>query len=161
MNRQICLSNKKTCLGYKDGECVSIENCMYKSDGDKYSELNLGKISSIIRNNKSYSAEFNKLLTDNPNSPIIIFGLSDDDKYCRDISFGIYETLNCEVPYMKYVEKDRVNFEEQIEKWLWNEMGGNNKDSKLSKAVFEDALKETKAKYEPYWKKAIAIYVDN
>ena len=32
MDRQICLSNKKSCVGYKDGECISIENCMNKAD---------------------------------------------------------------------------------------------------------------------------------
>ena len=25
-----CLANRKTCLGYKDGKCISIENCMHK-----------------------------------------------------------------------------------------------------------------------------------
>ena len=40
-------------------------------------------------------------------------------------------------------------------------MGGNDKGSKLSETVFEEALKETKTKYEPYWKKVIVIYADN
>ena len=40
-------------------------------------------------------------------------------------------------------------------------MGGNDRDNKLSEVVFEEALKETKAKYEPYWKKVITIYADN
>ena len=31
-------------------------------------------------------------------------------------------------------------------------MGGNDRNTKLSEVVFEEALKETKAKYEPYWK---------
>ena len=73
----------------------------------------------------------------------------------------IDEILDCEVPYMEYVETDRINFEEQIEEWLWDEMGGNDKDTKLSEVVFEEALKETKAKYEPYWKKVITIYANN
>ena len=81
--------------------------------------------------------------------------------YCGDISFGIDEILDCEVPYMAYVETDRINFEEQIEEWLWDEMGGNDRDTKLSEIIFEEALKETKAKYEPYWKKVITIYADN
>lgn len=29
---KICLADKKMCLGYKDGKCISIENCMHKSD---------------------------------------------------------------------------------------------------------------------------------
>ena len=50
---------------------------------------------------------------------------------------------------------------EQIEEWLWDEMGGNDRDTKLSEVVFEEALKETKEKYEPYWKKVITIYANN
>ena len=44
MNRQVCLSNKKSCVGYKDGECISIENCMHKADTYKYYELNLDEL---------------------------------------------------------------------------------------------------------------------
>ena len=49
MDRQICLSNKKSCVGYKDGECISIsiENCMNKADTYKYYELNLDRINSV------------------------------------------------------------------------------------------------------------------
>lgn len=47
MDRQVCLLNKKSCIGYKDGECISIENCMNKVDIHKYYELNLDKINSI------------------------------------------------------------------------------------------------------------------
>lgn len=47
MGRQVCLLNKKSCVGYKDGECISIENCMNKADIHKYYELNLDKINSI------------------------------------------------------------------------------------------------------------------
>lgn len=28
----VCLDNKKTCLGYKNGKCISIENCMHQGD---------------------------------------------------------------------------------------------------------------------------------
>jgi len=27
-----CLADKKTCLGYKDGKCISIESCMHKDN---------------------------------------------------------------------------------------------------------------------------------
>ena len=40
-------------------------------------------------------------------------------------------------------------------------MGGDDRDSKLSEVVSEEALKETKEKYEPYWKKVITIYANN
>ena len=113
------------------------------------------------------SDELKKLIEENPDLPIVVLAgecANDGEEqsmYCSDIRFYIDEILDCEVPYMEYVETDRVNFEEQIEEWLWDEMGGNDKDSKLSETVFEEALKETKEKYEPYWKKVIAIHADN
>ena len=110
--------------------------------------------------------ELKKLIAENPDLPIVVLAGTDatdgeQSMYCGDIRFGIDEILDCEVPYMEYVETDRINFEEQIEEWLWDEMGGNDRDTKLSEIVFEEALKETKAKYEPYWKKVITIYADN
>ena len=110
--------------------------------------------------------ELKRLISENPDLPIVVIAGQDatdgeQSMFCSDIKFWIEEILDCEVPYMECVETDRVNFEENIEEWLWDEMGGNDKDSKLSEAVFEDALKETKAKYEPYWKKVIAIRADN
>lgn len=111
--------------------------------------------------------ELKKLILENSDLPMVVLAgecaNSGDysNMYCSKIGFGIEEILDCEVPYMEYVETDRSNFEEQIEEWLWDEMGGNNKDSKLSEDAFEDALEETKAKYEPYWEKVIAIHADN
>ena len=110
--------------------------------------------------------ELKKLITENPDLPIVVIAGTDatdgeQSMYCSDIRFYIDEILDCEVPYMECVETDRVNFEEQIEEWLWDEMGGNDKGVKLSETVFEEALKETKEKYEQYWKKVIAIHADN
>ena len=112
------------------------------------------------------SDELKKLIEENPDLPIVVLAGTnatdgEQSMYCSDIHFYIDEILDCEVPYMEYIETDRVNFEEQIEEWLWDEMGGNDRDSKLSEAVFEEVLKETKAKYEPYWKKVISIHADN
>lgn len=111
--------------------------------------------------------ELKKLISENPDLPIVVIAGEDANNgdyglmYCYDVRFSIEEILDCKVPYSEYVETDRDSFEEQIEEWLWDEMGGNDKNSKLSETIFEDALKETKARYEPYWKKVIAIYVDN
>ena len=110
--------------------------------------------------------ELKKLIAENPELPIVVLpGTEATDgeqsMYCSDIRFYIDEILDCEVPYMEYIETDRVNFEEQIEEWLWDEMGGNDRNSKLSETVFEETLKETKEKYEPYWKKVIVIHADN
>lgn len=112
------------------------------------------------------SDELKKLIAENQDLPIVVLAGTDatdgeQSMYCGDIRFYIDEIFDCEVPYMEYVETDRVKFEEQIEEWLWDEMGGNDNGSKLSETVFEEALKETKTKYEPYWKKVIVIHADN
>lgn len=110
--------------------------------------------------------ELKMLIKSNPDLPIVVLAGQDatdgeQSMYCSDVRFLVEEILDCEVPYMEYVETDRVNFDEQIEEWLWDDMGGNDTDSKLSETVFEDALEELKAKYEPYWKKVIVIMADN
>ena len=109
-----------------------------------------------------------ELINANPDLPIVVLAGEDavidgycGYTYCSDIKFYIDEILNCEVPYMEAVETDRINFEEQIEEWLWDNMGGNDKDSKLSEELFEETLKEVKEEYEPYWKKVIVIVADN
>ena len=110
--------------------------------------------------------ELKRLISENPDLPIVVIAgecATDGEQsmFCSDIKFWIEEILDCEVPYMEYVETDRASFEENIEEWLWDEMGGNDTGTILSETVFEDALKETIAKYEPYWKKVIAIRADN
>ena len=62
---------------------------------------------------------------------------------------------------MEYVETDRVNFEEQIEEWLWDNMGGNDTNSILTEELFQETLQEVKEEFEPYWKKVILIVADN
>ena len=47
MEEKVCLINRKTCLGNKDGKCISIENCMHKSEFYKYYDLNLDKVNTV------------------------------------------------------------------------------------------------------------------
>ena len=86
--------------------------------------------------------------------------------YCSSISFGITEFLDCEVPYSECVCTDRDDFEERFEDWLWDEMideliDRGVDDAEPSEDEFQARLKEEKERYEPYWKKVIAIYADN
>ena len=48
---KICLADKKLCLGYKDGKCISIENCMHKSDVNDGVYMELFAIKNGIRYN--------------------------------------------------------------------------------------------------------------
>lgn len=47
MGEKICSINRETCLGNKDGKCISIENCMHKSEVYKYYNLNLDKVNTV------------------------------------------------------------------------------------------------------------------
>ena len=108
-----------------------------------------------------------ELISENPDLPIVVlvgeYANSGDytSTYCSDLRFYIEEILDCEVPYMECIETDRTSFEEQIEEWLWDNMGGNDTNSTLSEELFQETLKEVKEEFEPYWKKVIAIYADN
>lgn len=108
-----------------------------------------------------------ELISANPDLPIVVFAGEDANSgdytstYCSDVRFYIEEILDCEVPYMEYVETDRIHFEEEIEEWLWDNMGGNDTNSTLSEELFQETLKEVKEEFAPYWKKVIAIYADN
>ena len=108
-----------------------------------------------------------ELISENPDLPIAVLATEDAvadgycSTYCSDIRFYIDEILDCEVPYMEYVETDRVNFEEQIEEWLWDNMGGNDTNSILTEELFQETLQEVKEEFEPYWKKVILIVADN
>ena len=110
--------------------------------------------------------ELKRLLAEYPDYPIAVvvgeFANSGDYPYmyCSSISFSITEILDCEVPYQdEFVEVDRDHFNEQIEEWLWDYICDN--DGKPAEDDFQKRLAEVKAKYEPYWKKVIEIYVDN
>lgn len=114
------------------------------------------------------TTELRKLILEHPDYPIAVIVSEDVNSgeyswmYASDITFSTGEILDMQTPFCdEKVFNDKDDFEEELEEWLWDEMGGNDKDSRVSEAVFEDALKEEKAKYEPYWKECIIIYADN
>lgn len=51
MRDKICSANNKSCLGYKDGKCISIENCMHKSGVNDGVYMELFAIKDGIRYN--------------------------------------------------------------------------------------------------------------
>lgn len=113
--------------------------------------------------------ELRQLILDNPNLPVVVLtgeaancGGDYYWMYCSSISFGITELLDCEVPYSECVCTNRDDFEEQFEEWLWEEMCYEmTEGSEPSEADFQTKFKKEKERYEPYWKKVIAIYADN
>ena len=73
--------------------------------------------------------------------------------YCSDIRFKIGEILDADYRHIETVFCDRDDFEEKVREDL-EDMDGSDEE-------YEEAVKATLEKYEPYWKKVIAIYADN
>ena len=117
------------------------------------------------------SEELKCLITENPDLPIVVLAGEDANNgdytwmYCSYISFGIEEILDCECPYYgEVVCTDRDDFEERLEEWLWDKMcyeDFNGDGVEPSEEEFQTQLKKEILKYEPYWKKVIAIFADN
>lgn len=108
------------------------------------------------------SEELKKLIAENPDLPIVVLAGEDANDgywgwtYCSSISFGIDEILDCEfydVDDSVFADRDRL--EEKIADDLYDEYFDKSDEE------VEAAIKRELEKYEPYWKKVIAIYATN
>ena len=78
--------------------------------------------------------------------------------YCTQIHFSIEEILDCTLPFGDdYVYNDRDDFENALSDYLADCEEYEN----LSDEEFQTLLDKELSKYEPYWKKVIAITGDN
>ena len=107
------------------------------------------------------TVELRKLILENPELPIMVFAGENANmgdycyyQYCNKISFRIQEILEGDL-FDGYVYIYRKDFENDIADKLAPKYKGKS-DKK-----YEEAVQEEIDKYEPYWKKVIAIYVDN
>lgn len=113
--------------------------------------------------------ELKRLIAEHPDYPIVVLAGEDANTgdygwgFCTYVKFGVEEILDCETPYNNddMVCAERVEFNDRLEDWLWGELGGYDDPPKITEEEFQKAFAEEKAKYEPYWKKVIAIYADN
>ena len=117
--------------------------------------------------NRTYSLvkssdELKKLIFENPDLPIAV--LADEEAacdcwgwtYCSRISFDVCEILDCDYyDYDDIVFTDRDRLEEKIGDDLYDEYHGKSEEE------YNAAVKRELEKYEPYWKKVIAIYASN
>ena len=110
------------------------------------------------------SDELKQLIAENPDLPIVVlvgrYAVSDDYgyTYCSDIHFSIEEILDCTLPFGDdYVYNDRDDFEDALSDYLADCEEYEN----LSDEEFQTLLIKELNKYEPYWKKVIAIKGDN
>lgn len=106
--------------------------------------------------------ELRRFILENPDLPIVI--LADESSvtdngawtYCSEISVKIEEILDCEYyDYGDMVITDRDGLYELIEDNLYE--GYHDKPD----SEYEAAIKAEMARYEPYWKKVIAIHATN
>lgn len=111
------------------------------------------------------ATELRKLIVANPDLPIVVLEDVDADNdyygwmYCSNVCCNIDYILDIKTPYDNYGEHvftDKDEFEDAVMNGL------NNKETaKLSDAEYEALVASEVAKYAPYWKKVIAVYVSN
>ena len=118
----------------------------------------MNKIYSLTHN----SDELKRLIAENPDLPIVILANEESScdywgwTYCSRVSFDICEILDCDYyDYDDVVFMDRDRLEEKISDDLCDEY------FEKSDEEFEAAVKRELEKYEPYWRKVIAIYASN
>ena len=117
--------------------------------------------------------ELKRLISEHQDYPIVVLAGEEANggdyswMFCSDIRFGIEEILDCEAPYeSEMVCCDRDDFNERFEEWLWDKSceelcERGLYDVEPSEDEFQERLKSEKEKYEPYWKKVIAIWATN
>lgn len=110
------------------------------------------------------TAELRKLIAENPDLPIVVLVGEEaysgewGYEYCTNASCGLDEILGCEIPFGNgIVPTDKDDFKEQLADYLCDLPEWKT----LSEEEFDRRLKEEVAKYDPYWKKVIAIRADN
>ncbi len=111
------------------------------------------------------SAELRKLIAENPNLPIVVLAGEEAASpewcwtYCADIKCSIDEILDTKTPYDHEdgtLFTDRDDFSECVEEALYDLFYDGIGDESLASRV-----KSELEKYEPYWRKVIAIYATN
>lgn len=112
--------------------------------------------------NLSYDAkELRKMIVENPDLPLVVFvgenTYNDDFMYtsCTDVTAEIDEILDCDHPFdEEFIYGDRNNFKEHLISYYEDKHVGTVEE-------FDEFIKKELEEYEPFWKKAIVVYVDN
>jgi hypothetical protein len=103
-----------------------------------------------------------KLISEHPDLPIVVLAGEEANggdycwMYCSSISCCIDYILDTKTPYdSEYVFTDRDEFEDKVADALYDDYCEKSDDE------YAAAIKAEIVKYEPYWKKVIAIYATN
>lgn len=108
------------------------------------------------------SKELRRLIAGNPDLPIVVLAGEEANSgdwcwmYCTDVDCGIDSILDIRTPYDSedHVFTDKDDFEQAI-------LDSIPYDDARTQAEIDAFVKSELAKYEPYWKKVIAIYAIN
>lgn len=102
-----------------------------------------------------------KLILENPDLPLLIFAGEDcnsgDYAYmsCSYVSASVGEFLDCQQTVNdERCYTDRDEFQEDLEDMLYQNFDGSDRE-------FEKYAEKILCEYDPYWKPAIIVYVDN
>ena len=106
--------------------------------------------------------ELRRLILENPELPIVVLANEESAcdywgwTFCSSISFHIEEILDYDFyDYDDRVFTDRERLEEKIGDDLYDNYYDKSDDEYVA------AINRELTKYEPYWKKVIAIYATN
>lgn len=109
------------------------------------------------------ASELRKLIAENPDLPIVVIAGPDANiedsrwMYCSSVKCSIGEILDTDKsPDDEKVYDDHDDLEEDISDALWSP-----ETSMLSDEEYDALVQKELAKYEPYWRKVIAVYVNN
>lgn len=120
-------------------------------------------MSELKRLNLDHATDgLRRFILENPDLPIVILAdessVTDNGEwtYCSEISVKIEEILDCEYcDYGDMAITDRDRLEEVIEDNLYEDYHDK------PESEYDAAIKAEVEKFEPYWKKVIAVYATN
>lgn len=110
------------------------------------------------------SSELRKLIAENPDLPVVVL-VGEEATSCGDYYYTYCSSVHCNIDYIldthtpydgETVFTDKDDFEEAVSDALWNKW-----TSKLSDSDYEAMVRAEASKYDQYWRKVIAVYVDN
>lgn len=110
------------------------------------------------------ATELRALIAENPDLPIVVIAGEEAScgeyawTYCTDVWCRVDAILDVNTPYDddEHIFTDEFEFEEKISEVLYDEYGDKMTDQEIEKMV-----KAELEKYEPHWRKVIAIYATN
>lgn len=108
--------------------------------------------------------ELRKLIAENPDLPIVVIAGEEANNgdycwmYCSDVSFGISYILDVNTPYDKddSIFTDKSELMDAVTDFMADAVTDGASEEELDARIAAEV-----AKYEPYWKKVIAIYATN